>query len=225
MGKKKKKGSSSSSSGGFVVVLVIFVTMVFLLTKDTKPIEYVESLTNFEAPVQTKTTGTATVEVQGNEATLEYVASYSISGPIIYLQNHYGTDYTDKLYPTDVGIAWGKVADNKEKINFKVTGQGFLDYTANDKKWVETLGGDQAVISSYSNNHLIPSTSEIEKQFTQLRDDQYVKIEGYLVNVTGTDKNGNSVSLNTSTNRTDTGNGGAEILYVTNLIWLEEQSY
>ncbi len=224
MGKKKKK-SSSSSGGSFVVLLVLFIFIFFIMTRETKPIEYVDSLEKMEPPIQTSTTGSKTHKAGGVDVSLEYVASYSISGQIVYLQNHYGSDLDDKVVPIDVGIVWGDLQKDQDKVKFKITSQGFLDFTVSDTKWLESFGGNDKVISQYSNNRLIPSTSEIEKEFISLREGQHVKIEGYLVNASATDKDGKAYSEKSSTSRKDTGRSGNEVIYVTKLVWLEEKTY
>lgn len=67
-----------------------------------------------------------------------------------------------------------------------------------------------------SNNHLLPSNSEIYQKLKSVNIGDQVEIKGYLVNYQAYNSAGVELFYrNTSTTRLDTGDGACEIIYVT----------
>ena len=89
--------------------------------------------------------------------------------------------------------------------------------------WYNKHGGEKGIGKYWSNNHLIPSDDSIEKLIKEIKKGEYVTIEGYLVNIRYDGPNGEWFKWNSSTTRDDIGSGACEVIYVTDVIWLEEQ--
>ncbi len=72
-----------------------------------------------------------------------------------------------------------------------------------------------------SNNHLIPADNAIKRKIKRLKKGDHVRIQGYLVNVDAENSAGKVYLWDTSVSRDDSGDGACEIIYVTNIQWLD----
>lgn len=211
-----------------IIILLIICTILISIYKNsntTKNIEYVKNLNNIPSPTQIKTSGNSNKSISGLNVEINYVAKYSISGRVVDVQNYYGYDIGDKLSSKDIGISWGFLANEKNhrKVTWSSTGNRFLSWYSSDGAWINEMGGVNKITEYCSNNHLIPSDSKNEKLIDSIKKDDFVKIEGYLVNVYCKKEDGSYFEWNTSTSRSDTGEGACEIVYVTNVTWLEKE--
>ena len=179
----------------------------------------VESLDYLYEPLQTWTTGNVTVQVSGIDVNIEFVAEYSIAGRVVGARNYTGRKVADLLSPRDVALAWGWLSD--KEVDSEITWGPWSDrgfrYSAN--RWGNRFGGVGEIRNYMSNNHLIPDSDKTRKLLYDIRVGHYVKIEGYLVNVTYYTPNGSYFYWNTDTARD---NDDCEIIYVTNVTWLQE---
>lgn len=180
------------------------------------------NLSNIPAPTQIKTKGGTTKEVKNGTAEITYVAEYVINGCVVDIENYNGSSVDDKLSPRDIGLVWGPLStkENQKKIKWTSYGNRYLSWKVADGEWLESIGGKSAFITSYSNNHLIPASSEIERSIKSIRKGDYVQIEGYLVDINWKNSSGSTFTWKTSTSRDDTGNGACEVIYVKNVTWL-----
>lgn len=207
-----------------IIFLIIIIIVAFLYNrgKINKNIEIAENLNDIKPPIQKDTTGKVIKEIDNVNVEITYVSEYTICGRIVDVQSYYGNKIENKLSPKDVGITWGFLAnqENHEKLKWSSPGNRFLTWTCSDIEWVDKVGGKAGIGEYFSNNHLIPRNKEIEKLMNKIKKDDYIKIEGYLVNVYfKTDKGYGR--WDTSTSRIDRGDGACEIIYVTNITWLK----
>lgn len=205
------------------VSLLCVALLAFNSFKVYKPIEKVESLKNISEPVQSYTSGSVQKIIDGKNININYIASYSISGKVVDVQKYYGYKTQNKLSPIDVGIVWGFLAECSDKLTWTSNGTRFLRWRPNDMTWYSKVGGEKAVSRCLSNNHVIPSDENIEKLIKNIKKDDYVKIEGYLVNVRYDEPDGSWFMWSSSTTRDDDGDGACELIYVTGVTWLEEK--
>ena len=205
-----------------LILLGVFLILVWSSFRVNKPEEKVESLNDISEPIQTDTNGSALKIIDGKEVKINYVASYELSGRVVDVQNYYGSSLQNELSPLDVGISWGFLAEDNDKVTWTSNGTRFLKWRTQDMTWYNEHGGEKGIGKYWSNNHLIPSDKTVEKLIKSIRKDDYVKIEGYLVNVRYDGPNGEWYKWNSSTTRNDTGDGACEVIYVTNVTWLEE---
>jgi hypothetical protein len=174
----------------------------------------------FTEPVQTEASGTVTIRIGSIDIQLTKVAEYSISARVIGTRN-YRFKTQNRLAPKDVALAWGFLSDESvdDKIKWSMRNR-FYTYRIDDGVWLNSIGGLTAIAHNSANNHLIPADSDAARQIRAVRNGDYIRIEGYLVNVYWTRDNGSWFRWNTSTTRTDTGDGACEIIYVTDIKWL-----
>ena len=177
----------------------------------------VSSFVTLPDPVQEETSGEFKVNVYDNEVLYKKRAKYTLTGLVV--EKHYYLPYKfqNKICRYDFGVVWGPLldADLEEEMTFKNDGQRFLHYTYK-YSLVKKLGSEEAIVNSLSNNHTIHANNHILKCFRNIKEGDYIKFEGYLVDAYYTSR-----SWTTSLVRTDHGDGACEVFYVTNVTWLK----
>ena len=195
---------------GISIFLILGIILLFFsINIMSKKYEYVPNLSNLPEPRQVATTGGTTKNVFGENVKIDYVASYSISGRVVNVHNFLPYKTENILSPVDLGISWGIVASDQynKKLSWGSRGRFLL-----------CSGGEKETDHYFSNNHLIASNSQIERIIKNIKEGDFVKIEGYLANV-----NFKNMIWTTSTNRIDDGAGACEVIYVTDVTWLKEE--
>jgi hypothetical protein len=164
-------------------------------------------------PIQGDATGEGlpVIEMGGRQIFLWAKARYSITGQLVS-KNRYVNGFMSDLSPWDYALAWGQTDTYIDQLRF----QQMVRFCLFEPKKGAVVDFNY-VNSHISNNHLIPATKNIRRALALAKKGDIVKLDGYLVNVEA-GKNGQTVAgWNTSTTRTDTGNGACEIIYVTRL--------
>jgi hypothetical protein len=117
-------------------------------------------------------------------------------------------------------LTWGKVAQYNDRIDFHWSQENrwyFWRFGSFDDEAL--IGGSGIVTANSANTHMIPADENVRKLLSYIRTGDYVKMTGYLVNVT---INGDhTFHWNSSTTRTDSGAGSCEVFYVTGITWLD----
>lgn len=132
-------------------------------------------------------------------------ASYDISARVLSIET-YRMDDGAKLSPVDFAVGWGPMSDSAVLEHFRIT-QGARFFT---------LYPDQAAIDlatalrGSANMHLIPASARIRDMLAKVRRGNVVRLDGFLVNVSGP----NGYTWNSSLTRDDTGAGACELFYV-----------
>lgn len=211
-----------------VKLILFFFIMLAVITGFTNTLDTPVSaesvnLANISEPTQYKSLGGTQIEINNGVADITYVAEYSLSGRVVDVENYYGSYVRDKLSPKDIGVAWGFFAtdESQDKVRWTSHGNRYLSWYISDGEWYRSVGGESAITAHHSNNHLIPANDDVEKLVKKIKKDDYVQVDGYLVNVYWKKNDGSYFRWNTSTTRNDDGNGACEIIYVTNVTWLK----
>lgn len=207
-----------------VIIVVLAIIWIFKNNYVTRTTENVRSLSNIQDPIQIPTKGKAFKIIDNSNFEINFVATYKISGRVVDVQNYFGYNAQNKLSPRDIGLSWGSLAneENNKKIKWTSLGNRYLSWYSSDGRWVNQMGGQNKISEHVSNNHLIPSDKKVKKLINSIKVGDYVRIEGYLVNVFSKNSKGAYFEWKSSTSRTDTGDGACEVIYVTNVIWLKE---
>ena len=184
----------------------------------------IESTEYMFDPIQIATSGNRVVRVAGTNVNLEYVAEYSIAGRVLGIDDYSGQRVQDIISPRDVALAWGWLTDTEvdSRINWGPYNYREFLFSVQNDQWLRSVGGVDAVISHTSNNHLLSVNNEIRRLINDIEVGDFIKIEGYLVNMThNVGRRGAYFLWSTSTSRTDT---DCEVIYVTNVTWLQGPS-
>ena len=207
------------------LIIVLFLVIVMLkIFPVNKTITHIEDLNNIPEPIQKLTVGSTYKIINNEKIKLNYIAKYTLYGYVVDVHEYWEGTMQGNLSPRDIGMVWGFLSDksNFQKLNFSSAGNRFLNWSTNDSTWLKSVGGWDRIQSYVSNNHLIPSDDNVEKLIKSIKTGDYVKIEGYLVNVRCDKANGGYFNWNSSTTRSDKGDGACEIIYVTNVEWLKD---
>lgn len=203
-----------------MVVILAFGSYILSLYAVKKDYEYVASLLNLPEPIQEEASNIIIHEVDDCTITYNIKANYTLIGRVV--EKHYYLPYSipNKISRYDFGMAWGEVAneENISKLKFRNDGQRFLHYEY-PVPLATKLGGKEMITNKISNNHLIHANNRVLKLIRNVKEGQYIKIEGYLVYV---QFEYGYVDWNSSLSRTDHGDGACEIFYVTNITWLKQ---
>lgn len=204
-----------------VICLLLLCGLVFYIIQGRGKLR---AISGIREPIQTpaKEGDRSTTKVKDYGVVFYYQYEYDIEGLVVHTHDYTGMDIGDALSPVDLGLAWGDVAANNTKVDFHWDQMNrFLTWELDTYKELGMVGGEEAVNTQCSNNHIIPATSSIKKQVKKIRRGDHVRLKGYLVNVYAENESGRSFEWNTSTTRDDTGAHACEVFYVTSVEMLE----
>jgi hypothetical protein len=157
-------------------------------------------------PVQTELIPTEKLSIKGDEGdvAIRLLAEYKLKG-VVKAKKKYN-DYPSQISKYDIAIAWGDLNKEEYDEHIKYT-QGSRWYYYNYSRDFPKNGS--FIARNSANVHLVHSNEEILDKLRRIKRNDYVSIEGYLVEAIF--PNG---PWRSSLTRTDTGNGACEILYV-----------
>ncbi len=180
------------------------------------------AVAGIEDPVQTEDIGNEQITVGGYNVLINYEYAYDIKALVVSTHNYYGLGLGDKLAPKDLALAWGPVAEYNDRIDFHwaQSGRWYRWHTSSYEE-ILPVGGEAGVSLHSANNHLIPADNTIRRKIKKVRKGDYIRIKGHLANVYGSNSKGDSFQWNSSTTREDTGDGACELIYVTDIEWLD----
>ena len=133
------------------------------------------------------------------------LASYDIEARVLSVEP-YSMDGGSRLSPLDFAVGWGPMSDSAVLDHFRVTqGARFFTIYPDD----DAIDLQQALRGS-ANMHLIPATSDVRHQLERVRAGHVVRLQGFLVSVSGP----RGYVWKSSLTRMDTGAGACELFYV-----------
>jgi len=190
-----------------ILTLCLFVPFIVAITTSFTAAKYYGPQ-YISHPIQHTFAQAKTISIQGKEGSvdLDLLASYEISAVVKSIEN-YTSDFSSQISPRDFALVWADV--NTPKIDRYVT------YSQKDRWYFFTVKGGFGVDIDYvdlnsANTHIIPANQTIEDIVNSVEPEDYITMNGYLVNARFA--NGR---WNTSLIREDTGDGSCEIMYVT----------
>jgi len=147
-------------------------------------------------------------EFRGNR--IVPLAEFEIRARVLS-RERYRWDPGAKLCPLDLALGWGPMSDSAVLDRITITQSDRWYHWRTSSSPPIPMGE----ISSHSANmHMIPSTPGIERTLKNFRVGQIVNLKGKLVRVEGP----GGFRWNSSTTRSDTGDGSCE------LVWVEQAS-
>ncbi len=177
------------------------------------------AISGLEEPKQTDVTGGFDLIRGDYSCKVTLKCSYDIDALVVHTKEYSGSGLDDALAPVDLGLAWGKVAELNDTIDFHWD-QRNRRCIASDLYDADMalLGGRENLVKGFSNNHIIPAEKVVEKEVRKIRAGDRVRLRGYLVYIEGTKMStGQVANYNSSTTREDEGDGACEVFYVTNV--------
>jgi hypothetical protein len=142
-------------------------------------------------------------------------ATYRIDGHIVSA-DRYRLDIGSTLAPRDLSLAWGRVPEHLSALDFS-HGHRFFTFRYNNRAPFDIHYVEQHA----ANMHLIPATDNLRKLLLSVREGQTIRLQGFLVDVTGKVRNRQFV-WKTSTTRDDKGDGACEVMYVREVVYRDK---
>lgn len=202
------KHRTQSGNISFNHILIFFislsVSLFFFKNLGQKPIRYTPGTLVSETPVQTSIWGSESWKV-GNY-TITPIAKFSVRARVLHTKN-YSHDQEADLSPIDLALGWGSMSDQAVLDQLTITQSG---------RWYHWRYQDQPpipredIVSQSGNMHMIPADSHIKNTLEAIQEGNIIRLNGYLVKITGP----NNYYWNSSTSRTDAGNGSCEVVWV-----------
>ena len=170
-----------------------------------------------------------TIKGDGYEVKMNFLATYEIDGLVVAMSDYDNKDASafDKAFPRDLSLAWGKAAEISDKIEWSHPARALkLKYNTDTLRKNNVTRGE--LLSSVSNNHILPGEGDLRKIIKRVRLGDYIRMKGYLVRAEIFDTNGVTVRvISSSLTRTDhiehafDMRTSCEVLYLTDLQWLD----
>lgn len=195
-----------------IPLLVLLIAWTAITCNQPTVIEYAsDPIDVSQEPYQETVNGdhSFTVKRGKQNFTIQPLAEYQISARVVGVKS-YSSGWESKLSPVDLALVWSELADPEMDRSITYRQQRrwyYYRYSANCPV------SKTYIINHSCNNHMIPSSDNIRRALKSVRKNDRVKINGYLVNIKGSVGRQN-VWWNTSTTRTDSGDGSCEIIYV-----------
>ncbi len=139
-------------------------------------------------------------------ATLTPLAGFSIDARVLSREDYRAGREAD-LSPTDLALGWGRMRDDDVLSQLDISQGGrFYSY-----RWQNEPPLPPAeIVRSSANMHLIPANAAAAEALQDVRKDDRVRIDGWLVEAKAPD----GWYWRSSTTREDSGAGACEVIYV-----------
>lgn len=197
-----------------LIIILIFAALYGAYLYLNKPVitVYDPSLINTEKVPFQPVVGrpfSKPIKVGDTSVSLSPIAHYSISARILS-KRKYVRGWESKISQWDYVLGWGDAAKMDKIMNLNIR-QAVRWYSFKSAANIPMSG--PYIASHTSNHHIIPNTENVRKALLFLKKFDVVQMEGYLVDVHGTN-GGKNVNWLTSISREDTGDGACEIFLV-----------
>lgn len=225
--KKEKMFKILEFLKSFWLQIIIIILLIMIVCKVTafKEYELVVSFDSLPEPMQSDLLGG---KIETNFLTKKfdiiYGAEYTIYGRVVGTRTFMPFNARDSISPMDIALSWGFAAQDRydQRVIYTSLISRFLKYWVEDVSYFKDVGGMKGLGNHISNNHVIPADSKVRTLFKKIKVDDFIKLEGFLVTVQ--DPTTGEKILNSSSVRYDSGGGACEVMYVTDVKWLKEDS-
>lgn len=200
-----------------LISIILFFISYFQRGNLPERKEILEEL--YQDPKQTEIEASS-FPIQEKEFTYKIVPKYSYELYGLIVSCHDSESWfdvfheKDPLNTKDICVVWGDNTKNGVYQKMKFTHGEFTCYARFkpniNPSWYSEFSGSQI-----SNSHLLPKDERIYKAMKEATVGEQIYLKGYLVDYSIESTEGIIRKRDTSTIRTDTGNGACEIVYVT----------
>ena len=135
------------------------------------------------------------------------LAGFSLEARVLSRRD-YDSGTESMLSPTDLALGWRRMADPSHYERLDISQSG---------RWYHYRWGAEGpplplpeIISSSANMHLIPADARVALAISQVRPQQTVRLQGWLIEAERDD----GWRWRSSLSRDDSGNGACELIYV-----------
>lgn len=140
-----------------------------------------------------------------NGADVKKLAKFEIKARVLSKKRYY-SDASSKYSKYDLAMGWGPFYNPENSKHMSIS-QGGRWFNWRSK---ELLFPYQVYRENMANIHIIPASSGVEDEISDISEMDGVILKGYLVEVEGSD----GFNWRSSMTRSDTGDGACEVFYV-----------
>lgn len=188
-------------------IALLLSAVLFWQRWEQRPVSHAPGVLVSYAPEQ-KPVSERQFEFQGFQVTQR--ASFELQARVLSRRD-YRFDPGAALSPTDLALGWGPMSDQAILDQLEVSQSGRWFHL----RWDQPPSISEREIMTHSSNmHIIPANGYVADMLDSVRAGQVVQLQGYLVDVVGSD----GFRWNSSLSRTDTGNGACELFFVERLM-------
>nr|WP_295377772.1 hypothetical protein [Pseudoxanthomonas sp.] len=139
-------------------------------------------------------------------ATLTPLAGFSIDARVLSREDYHSGRESD-LSPLDLALGWRRMSEDTVLDGLSISqGSRWYHYRWRDQPPLEP----SEIAHSSANMHMIPGSDAVARALAEIRKDDRVRIDGWLVEAQASD----GWRWRSSTSRTDSGGGACEVVYV-----------
>jgi len=187
-------------------LLVLLVVLLALAWRDWthRPVVQPEGLRLATLPKQRMVSRQEPLQI--GDFSLALQASFDIEARVLSSER-YRLGPTADLAPIDLALGWDVMSDQAvvDRISVSQGGRWYI------LRWDHNPPAPERVLMQSSGNmHIIPADDSVRKQVFGLRDGEFVRLQGYLVNAEGP----GGFRWRSSLSRDDTGDGACELFLV-----------
>ncbi|GAB2660309.1 hypothetical protein [Arenimonas aestuarii] len=156
-------------------------------------------------PLQVLVADAPAARLEGH--TLRPLAAFALEARVLGRED-YRFDRNAALSPTDLALGWQRMADPAVYRQLDISQRG---------RWYHYRWGAegpplpvQEIVRSSANMHLVPANDTVAAAINRVREDQTVRLQGWLVEIRSDD----GWLWRSSLTREDSGDGACELIYV-----------
>jgi len=141
--------------------------------------------------------------------------AYDLSGMVVSTHDAASSSDTfhgemkDYVNVVDLCVVWGSTAREEIYKEYSFSNNDTFCFGAPKSEKSRAID-----IPTMSNNHLVTNSPTLAAELRKVRPGDQVRFAGYLISYSRQIENNGTISRNTSTVRTDTGDGACEVVYV-----------
>ena len=140
------------------------------------------------------------------------LAGFSVDARVLSRKDYTGTNNASRVSRTDLALGWKVMSRDDILAQIKISQSGRWAFWRAKKLPIT----EDDINFNFANMHLIPSSRAIAKKINQVKKDDRVRIDGWLIEIH--ERKTSRVTWRSSVSRTDTGDGACELVYVCNII-------
>lgn len=159
-------------------------------------------------PLQVQVDDAPVVTIEGH--TMRPLAAFALEARVLGRED-YSFDRNARLSPTDLALGWQRMADPAVYKRLDISQGG---------RWYRYRWGAEGpplpqreIVRSSANMHLVPANAAVADAIDRVKEDQTVRLQGWLVEIRSED----GWQWRSSLTREDSGDGACELIYVCQL--------
>jgi hypothetical protein len=165
-------------------------------------------LPGMSAPAQPIQGETDTEPFEYQEYRITPLASYEVTARVLS-KLEYKDDKSSSISPVDFALGWDVMSDATILADLNISQSNRWFYVSWQRAYVDV----NQVKTNSANTHILPSSPEVLRKISNVKQDDIVHLQGYLVEVT----NKNGFLWRSSLKRDDTGDGSCEVFWITDV--------